>query len=172
MRKAKKERAKSTEKNRAEAADAKKQQGVTKQPPGKRKTPLTAAVLRKFRDLLIEHKERIMRDVAALRETHLRSSQRDSTGDLSGYSLHMADMGTDTYDRELGLAVATTEGNIVYLIDCALRRIEEKSYGLCEACGRQIKVERLKAVPWARLCIACKEEEEEGDGGNPEWQPS
>jgi len=171
MGKAKKEPTKSTEKKRAGVAGAKKKHGAAKQPPGERKTPLSSAVLRKFRDLLIEHKERIMRDVATLRETHLHSSQRDATGDLSGYSLHMADMGTDTYDREFGLAVATTEGNIVYLIDCALRRIEEKTYGLCETCGRPIKVERLKAVPWARLCIACKEEEET-EGGNPEWQPS
>lgn len=148
-----------------------KRKVAAKRPKGKRKTPLSSATLKKFRDVLIEHKERIMGDVAALRETHLRSSQRESTGDLSGYSLHMADMGTDTYDREFGLAVATTEGDTVYLIDLALRRIEEKSYGLCEVCGRSIKMERLKAVPWARLCIACKEEEET-EGRNPEWQQS
>lgn len=152
-------------------ADGARRKDAAKRSKGKRKTPLSPATLKKFRDLLMEHKERIMGDVAALRETHLRSSQRDSTGDLSGYSLHMADMGTDTYDREFGLAVATTEGDTVYLIDIALRRIEEKSYGLCEACGRAIRIERLKAVPWARLCIACKEVEEM-EGDNPEWQQS
>lgn len=167
MKKAKESHSKASVKGKAGA----KRKGAAKRTREKRKTPLSPAVLKKFRDLLIEHKERIMGDVATLRETHLRSSQRDSTGDLSGYSLHMADMGTDTYDREFGLAVATTEGNIVYLIDLALRRIEEKSYGLCEACGRSIKMERLKAVPWARLCIACKEAEET-EGRNPEWQQS
>ena len=170
MGKAKGAQSKASVKRKTGAVDA-KQKGATKRPRGKMKTPLSTATLKKFRDLLIDHKERIMGDVAALRETHLRSSQRDSTGDLSGYSLHMADMGTDTYDKEFGLAVATTEGDIVYLIDLALRRIEEKSYGLCEACGRSIKMERLKAVPWARLCIACKAAEET-EGRNPEWQQS
>jgi DnaK suppressor protein len=171
MEKAKKERGKATGNKRAGDAGLKKKHAAAKRPPGKQKTPLSSAVLRKFRNLLIEHKERIMRDVVTLHDTHLHSSQRDATGDLSGYSLHMADMGTDTYDREFGIAVATTEGNLVYLIDLALRRIEEKTYGLCETCGKSIKVERLKAVPWARLCIACKEAEET-EGGNPEWQPS
>jgi RNA polymerase-binding protein DksA len=166
-----KEHTKATGKKRAEDAGVKKKHGAAKRPPGRQKPPLSSAAIRKFRDLLIDHKERITRDVATLRETHLHSSQRDATGDLSGYSLHMADMGTDTYDREFGLAMATTEGNIVYLIDLALRRIEEKSYGLCETCGKPIKVERLKAVPWARLCIACKKAEET-EGGNPAWQPS
>jgi RNA polymerase-binding protein DksA len=165
MEKAKRARAKASVKKRAGA----KRKSAAKRPRRKARTPFSPATLKKLRELLIEHKDRIMGDVASLRQTHLRSSQRDSTGDLSGYSLHMADMGTDTYDREFGLAVATTEGNIVYLIDLALRRIEEKSYGLCEACGRSIKMERLKAVPWARLCIACKEVEEM-EGRNPEWQ--
>jgi DnaK suppressor protein len=171
MGKAKKEHKKATVKRRSEGSGLKKKRGAVKRPPGRQKSALSPAAIKRFKDLLIEHKERVAREVAVLRETHLHSSQRDSTGDLSGYSLHMADMGTDTYDREFGLAVATTQGNIIYLIDLALRRIEEKTYGLCETCGKPIKVERLKAVPWARLCIACKEAEET-EKGNTEWQPS
>ena len=170
MGKAKKEHKKAMGKKRAEGEGLKKKHGAAKRPPARQKPPLSSAAIRKFRDLLIDHKERIMRDVATLREAHLHSSQRDATGDLSGYSLHMADMGTDTYDREFGLAMATTQGNIIYVIDLALRRIEEKTYGLCETCGKPIRVERLKAVPWARLCIACKEAEET-EKGSPEWQP-
>ena len=113
---------------------------------------------------LLEHKERITGDYINLRDSHLRSSQRDSAGDLSGYGLHMADIGTDTYDREFGISVAASERDIIYRIDQALKRIEEKDYGLCELCDETIRLVRLRAVPWARLCIGCKEaEEKKGD---------
>jgi len=117
---------------------------------------------KKLRDALIAQKERIMGNFMNLRKTHLRSSQRESTGDLSGYSLHMADIGTDTFDREFALTVASSEQDVLYRIDQALRRMEEKQYGLCESCGRAIKLARLKAMPWARLCLPCKQKEEKG----------
>jgi DnaK suppressor protein len=130
----------------------------------KKKTRLAAKVLKRFKDVLLVHKERIMGDYMNLRESHLRSSQRDSTGDLSGYSLHMADLGTDTFDRDFGLSVAANEQDFLYRIDSALKRIEDKTYGICEGCHRMIKVTRLNAIPWARMCIKCKEAEEKEGG--------
>jgi RNA polymerase-binding protein DksA len=127
----------------------------------RRKSRLAADTLRKFRDLLLEKKERIARNVQTLREHHLHNSSRDASGDLSGYSLHMADMGTDAFDREFGLSVASSEGDLLYRIEQALKRIDEGTYGCCEACGAAIKLTRLKAVPWAALCIRCKKMEEE-----------
>ena len=131
-------------------------------PSRRAKSPVTAALRKKLRDALIAQKERIMGNFMNLRKTHLRSSQRESTGDLSGYSLHMADIGTDTFDREFALTVASSEQDVLYRIDQALRRMEEKQYGLCESCGRAIKLARLKAMPWARLCLPCKQKEEKG----------
>ena len=132
----------------------------------RKKTRLSAGTLKKFKEILFVHKERIMGDYINLRESHLHSSQRDSTGDLSGYSLHMADLGTDTFDRDFGLSVAASEQDFLYRIDQALKRIEEKTYGLCEWCGCQIRITRLKALPWARICIKCKEVEEKEEGSS------
>lgn len=142
-----------------------KAKGAAEKPARRVKSPVPAEMIKKLREVLIAQKERIMGDFMNFRETHLRSSQRESTGDLSGYSLHMADLGTDTFDREFALTVASGEQDVLYRIDQALRRMEEKSYGLCESCGRAIKLTRLKAVPWARLCLPCKQEEESGVEG-------
>ena len=91
---------------------------------------------------------------------NLNRSQRDASGDLSGYSFHMADMATDNFDREFSLDIASAEQVVLNRIDGALRKIEEGSYGICESCGKQISFKRLKAVPYAELCLKCQEDQE------------
>ncbi|MCX6355478.1 MAG: TraR/DksA C4-type zinc finger protein [Candidatus Aureabacteria bacterium] len=142
----------------------KAKQAQKKVRPKKLRSPFSDAVLRKLKELLLSYKERVGGNFMNLRKTHLRSSQRDATGDLSGYTLHMADLASDTYDREFALTVASSEGDIIYLIDRALSRIDEKTFGLCEVCGNPIRMVRLKAVPWATSCIKCQEAEEMGGG--------
>lgn len=149
---------------RKKAKPAAKRKAAPAKPAPRAKSSVPAAVIKKLREALIVQKERIMGDFMNLRQTHLHSSQRESTGDLSGYALHMADIGTDTFDREFALTVASSEQDVLYRIDQALRRMEERRYGLCESCGRAIKLTRLKAVPWARLCLPCKKQEEAGGG--------
>ena len=128
------------------------------------KSRFSPATLERFRKALLEARVRVGGDYEALRKEHLRSSPRDASGDLSGYSLHMADAGTDAYDMEFGLSVVSNERNTLYNINQALHRLESGIYGICEACGGRIKAARLKAVPWARLCINCKKKLEEGEG--------
>ena len=84
------------------------------------------------------------------------SSMKDATGDLSSYSYHMADQGTETMDREMAFMFASKSGRLIYHIDEALRRIQDGSFGLCHSCGKPISQARLEAVPHARLCIDCK----------------
>jgi RNA polymerase-binding protein DksA len=67
---------------------------------------------------------------------------------------------TDNFDREFSLDIASTEQRILYDIDAALRKIDLGKYGLCEVCEHKITLQRLKAVPYARLCIKCQQEEE------------
>jgi RNA polymerase-binding transcription factor DksA len=93
-------------------------------------------------------------------EAALRKSQKDASGDISGYSYHMADVATDTYDREFSLGLASSEQEALYEIEDALKRIEDGSFGLCEDCHRIITKIRLKAVPYARLCLKCQEAKE------------
>lgn len=90
----------------------------------------------------------------------LNKSQRDASGDLSGYTFHMADVATDNYDREFNLGIGSKEQDLLNRIDVALQMIEEGTYGKCEECNQPIAASRLKAVPYARLCIKCKEAEE------------
>ena len=87
-------------------------------------------------------------------------SQKEASGDLSGYSYHMADMASDSYDRELSLNIASEEQEIIYEIDEALKRIEEGKYGKCLSCNKRIPVKRLTAVPYAKYCIQCQSKEE------------
>ena len=95
-----------------------------------------------------------------LSENNLNRSQRDSSGDLSGYSYHMADVGTDNFGREMELNIASSENERIRMIEEALERIEEGTYGNCVSCDGKINVERLKAIPYARLCIECARESE------------
>ncbi len=95
-----------------------------------------------------------------LADNNLNRSQRESSGDLSGYSYHMADVGTDNFGREMELNIASNETDRIRLIEEALERIDEDTYGDCVVCEGKINLERLEAVPYARLCIECARESE------------
>ncbi|MEA3328673.1 MAG: TraR/DksA family transcriptional regulator [Candidatus Omnitrophota bacterium] len=115
----------------------------------------------KFKSLLLERREQLSKQIDDLEEQSLRRSQREFAGDLSGYAYHMADVGTDNYNRQVNLGLVSNEQKILYEIDQALLRIKEKMFGKCEVCGCRIDNRRLKIVPYARLCINCKELKEQ-----------
>jgi DnaK suppressor protein len=115
--------------------------------------------LTKYKNLLIKVRESINGDINHIAKENLKS-QKESSGDLSGYSFHMADMASDSYDRELSLNIAGEEQEIIYEIDDALKRIEEGKFGLCLSCDKKIPQKRLNAVPYAKYCIQCKSKEE------------
>ncbi len=118
----------------------------------------------KYRKILLEQKEKLLNQINSLSQETFNSSQRDSSGDLSGYSMHMADVGTDSFERELALGLVSNEQQVLYRIEEALKHIDEGTYGKCDVCGQPIKDARLKALPFATMCISCKEKEE-GSGG-------
>lgn len=113
-----------------------------------------------FKETLINWKEKILKELGRLEGENLGKSQKDFSGDLSGYSLHMADAGTDTFDREFALGLVSNQQEFLYEIDEALKRMEEKTFGRCENCEKDIPLKRLKAVPFARFCIKCQGEAE------------
>jgi len=100
-----------------------------------------------------------------VRKTQLDETIKDATGDLSSYSYHMADQGTDAMEREKAFMFASKSGRLLYHIDEALRRLRKGEFGNCQTCGKPIQKARLEAVPHARLCIECKEKEEEAKAG-------
>jgi RNA polymerase-binding protein DksA len=90
----------------------------------------------------------------------LKRSRQDASGDLSNVPIHMADVGTDNYERELMIELIQNGEESVRSIDTALEKIEDGTFGVCELCAKKINKERLKAVPYAKLCIDCQREEE------------
>jgi RNA polymerase-binding protein DksA len=116
--------------------------------------------LQRFRKQLLAEKERVMQSMA--QHEKIIRGQGDEGGGGKAHSNHLADRGTDEYEYEATIHTASTEGRYLYHIEEALARIEEGTYGVCEGCGGKIALPRLRALPHARLCIECKEKEEEG----------
>jgi DnaK suppressor protein len=110
-------------------------------------------IIKKRRDELLDGLQHSLKDT-------LEKSPREAAGDISGYAFHMADLATDTYDREFSLGLASNEREILYEIDEALKKIEEARYGFCEECKSPISKRRLKAIPYTRLCLKCQEAKE------------
>lgn len=116
--------------------------------------------LLEFKKLVLKKKEEIIDGIKHISEDTLKKSQKDAAGDISGYTYHMADVATDTYDREFSLGLASNDREALYELDDALKKIDEGSFGICEACKSLISKNRLKAVPDARLCVKCQEKKE------------
>ena len=126
---------------------------------------LTEKDLQEFEQRLLEERRKILKEMGHLENTVLKINQRDSAGDLSGYSFHMADVGTDAMEREKAFLFASAEGRTLLEINEALRRVYRGEYGVCESCGLPIARARLEAMPHARLCVICKEKEERAQRG-------
>lgn len=90
---------------------------------------------------------------AGFEDEWLGSSQNDSFGELSGLDQHQADAGTETFEREKDLSIIERVEAELADVEHALRRLDDGTYGLCEACGRPIADARLDAMPAARLCL-------------------
>jgi RNA polymerase-binding protein DksA len=113
----------------------------------------------RFRDALLEERQRVAAAIENIHEEH-PGSIRDETGEDAVYDNHLADIATETYDRELDYTLEENSEHVLAEIDAALLRIEEGRYGICSNCGKQIPTERLEALPWATLCIDCQRERE------------
>jgi DnaK suppressor protein len=112
---------------------------------------------------LVAERDRIIADLAALEESTAQTA-KDQSGDLSSYSSHMADQGSDAMEREKAFLFASVTRRRLDEINLALERIAAGTFGVCESCGRPIPVKRLERMPGASLCIACKELEEKAQG--------
>jgi RNA polymerase-binding protein DksA len=113
----------------------------------------------RFRDLLVEERQRVAAAIQNLHEDP-QGSLGEETGEDAVYDNHLADTATETYDRELDYTLEENSEHVLADIDAALNRIEDGSYGMCTNCGKQIPEERLEARPSATLCIDCRRERE------------
>jgi DnaK suppressor protein len=99
----------------------------------------------KFYYRLMELRDQLTRQMNGLAE--------ESAQEMAGYSLHMADSGTDNFDRDFALSLLSADQDAVYEIEEALKRIEKNTYGICELTGKPIPRTRLEAIPWTRFTV-------------------
>jgi DnaK suppressor protein len=99
----------------------------------------------KFYNRLLELREQLLRQMNGL--------ARESAQEMAGYSLHMADSGTDNFDRDFALSLLSSDQDAIYEIEEALKRIERNTYGICELTGKPIPRARLEAIPWTRFTV-------------------
>ena len=119
---------------------------------------LTAAEIEKFRAILIAKRNELLGNVNIMEDETFKKERSE----LSSMPFHMADAGSDNFEQEFALDLMDSEKKMLVEINDALRRIEERAFGICEGKGESISKARLNAIPWARYCVACAELKEKG----------
>lgn len=120
------------------------------------KKKLTKKELETFKKLILKKRDELGKELGYLREHTMSSTIKESSGDHSAYSFHMADQGTDSIEREKAFMFASREGHYYEHLNQALERIEAGTYGICHKCSKLISIDRLKAVPITTQCVECK----------------
>jgi DnaK suppressor protein len=128
----------------------------------KKKIRMGKADIEHFKQMLLNKRRELVGDVNGMENEVLKKSRLSATGDLSSMPIHMADIGSDNYEQEFILGLMDSERKLLREIDGALQRIEEGTYGICEATGQPISRVRLEAIPWARYCVEYVRKLEEG----------
>src|SRR3989304_8169885 len=116
-----------------------------------------------FKKQLLALRERLVGKVDSMQGEALKRSRQDASGDLSNVPIHMADVGTDNYERDLMIELIESGEDGLRNIDTALEKIEEGTFGVCELCAKKINKERLKAIPFAKCIDYQRKEEGEAD---------
>jgi DnaK suppressor protein len=112
-------------------------------------------VLEQFKKTL-EERQRV------LRESVSRTEQDGRTADVSDSAQDIADRASSSYQKEFLFHQSNNDRQLLLMVDSALERIRQGTYGECVSCGNEINAKRLQAVPWTRHCISCQEKQEKG----------
>ena len=123
------------------------------------KSPLSEKEVQELKEKLLEERKDLQAQFDDLEEFSFGSNQSDLSGEM-GFDEEYADAGTATFERERDLSLVNNLRDLLERIDKALGKIDEGTYGLCDRCGRPIEKLRLKALPYANLCIKDKQAEE------------
>ena len=118
------------------------------------------AKLNIFRKSIESKLENVQHDMVDIKDNlHKTTSGSISLSQDSVYSVHMADAGTDSYEREKGFHFMNRESNYYKHLTKALERINDGTFGICQICDELIPEERMMEVPNATKCVQCKENE-------------
>lgn len=116
---------------------------------------LQKADFEQFRLVLQALRDRVRGDVDQLEDEALKKNRQDAGGDLSTMPIHMADVGSESFEQEFTISLVESGQVTLEEIDAALARIREGTFGSCEECGRGIPKQRLKAIPYTPYCVEC-----------------
>lgn len=111
-----------------------------------------------FKEKLLLLRARLRGDVNTMADATLGRPRTEANGDLSSMPIHMADVGTDNFEQEFTLSLMANDEEVLDLIEHALERIEEGTYGSCTECGGRIPKTRLNAIPYTPYCIKCADQ--------------
>jgi len=111
-----------------------------------------------YKDKLAALKDEILNQIKEISEDTLMQSQKDVTGETSGYTMHMADVASDNYEREFNFRVVSGDRELLLEIESAIKKIESGDYGVCVMCDKTIGKSRLNVIPYAKYCRKCKEQ--------------
>jgi len=138
-------------------------QGVVQMPPEPRlpKTHLCDADLAEFKELLLCKRAELSGNVRELKR-HAMDNKSQGGLEHSAMPIHMADLGSDNWEKEFTLGLIVNEQKVVREIDEALERISNRTYGVCLVTHKRITKARLRAKPWAKYCIQYALAREEG----------
>ncbi len=121
---------------------------------------MKARELATIKKVLLSVREKLAGNVNSMEGEALKKSRQDAAGDLSNVPFHMADLGTDNYERDIMIHLIQNGEEELKSIDEALEKIEDKTFGICETCDKKISKARLTALPYAKLCLECQRKEE------------
>lgn len=108
-----------------------------------------------YKERLLMLRARLRGDVSQLADAALKKNRMEGASEISSMPIHMADLGSDNYEQEFTLSLMENEEGTLELIELALERIEDGTYGQCDECGIKIPKARLNAIPYAPLCVKC-----------------
>jgi RNA polymerase-binding protein DksA len=141
---------------KAKAKPAVKARRVSK-PAARPKPKALSPEMAKFREQLLTELARLEAELEEIERRTARVDESDRATELSAYDDHPADLASETFEREKDLAIGESVEHLLHKVISALEKIDRGTYGLCDACGRPIKKARLKALPFATLCLECQD---------------
>ncbi len=121
---------------------------------------MTEKELKYFREILEKKRLSVVKDLGMLEQRSMHATSEEASGGQI-YSDHMPELGSDSIEREKAFMFASRDGAYLAQVGDALQRIKDRSFGECRVCGKEIPKARLEAVPTTRVCVPCKEGEQQ-----------